>query len=206
MGDMTTPIPEGYMKNGMGHLIPIDLVSDIDRARTDIVTEIAEAAKVMSGMLSEYKQRCMGDILAFVEMSAEKYGKNIGGAKGNITLTTFDGRYKIQLAVQRRIAFNERLQIARNILEELLVEWSEDVRPEVKAIVLAAFDMDTEGNISVAKVIGLRRLNISDPRWLEAMLAIGDSIERPTSKDYIRVYERERNGEYRAISLDVASA
>jgi hypothetical protein len=73
------------------------------------------------------------------------------------------------------------------------------------AIVNAAFATDKEGNISASRVLGLRRLDIQDATWKKAMDAIADSLQIVGSKSYIRVYERTENGEYRPISLDVAS-
>ena len=40
----------------------------------------------------------------------------------------------------------------------------------------------------------------------KAMDAISDSIQVVGSKNYLRVYQRAEGGEYKPISLDVASA
>ncbi len=55
-------------------------------------------------------------------------------------------------------------------------------------------------------MLGLRRLDIEEPKWLEAMRAIGDSMKVASTKPYIRFYEREETtGEYFPINLDVAA-
>lgn len=54
-------------------------------------------------------------------------------------------------------------------------------------------------------MLALRRLDIQDPRWLQAMDAIGDACQVVGSKSYIRVYERIGDSDqYRPISLDIA--
>ena len=47
--------------------------------------------------------------------------------------------------------------------------------------------------------------NIKDPRWLNAMQAISESVQVVNSKAYVRVYERIGDSDqYQPISLDVA--
>ena len=65
--------------------------------------------------------------------------------------------------------------------------------------------MDKAGKISTARVLGLRRLEIQDADWQKAMTAITESIQVSGSKQYLRFYERDGNGEYRQIPLDVAA-
>ena len=65
--------------------------------------------------------------------------------------------------------------------------------------------VDKEGKISTGRVLGLRRLNIHDEKWQQAMQAISDSIIVTDSKNYVRFYERDENGKYQPISLDFAN-
>ncbi len=70
--------------------------------------------------------------------------------------------------------------------------------------------MDKEGNLSTNRILGLRRVEINDERWLKAMDAISDSLQVINSKSYIRLYERNdndsgNNGKYEPVPLDIAS-
>lgn len=68
-----------------------------------------------------------------------------------------------------------------------------------------AFQVDKEGRVNVARILGLRRLDFTDEKWLKAMQAIGESIQVAGSKTYFRVYERVGDSEqYQPISLDIA--
>lgn len=58
---------------------------------------------------------------------------------------------------------------------------------------------------STNRVLSLRRLDIQDGKWQQAMEAISDSIIITDSKAYIRFYERDAHGAYQAISLDFAT-
>ncbi|QST29767.1 DUF3164 family protein [Escherichia albertii] len=198
-------VQEGYWVDARGVMTPEILIKDIDRDREQLVGELVEMVIAASASLRELKLRAFGDIQAFIDLSAEKYGAVKGGKKGNITLYSFDGRYKIQRAMQDRIAFDERIQTAKSLIDDCLADWTEDARPEIKAIISEAFSTDKEGNINTGRVLALRRLEIEDERWNNAMTLIGEAVQVIGSKSYIRVYERVGDSaEYRAIPLDIA--
>jgi len=202
---MSKTIPEGYWQDAKGCLVPESMIKSIDKARDALVQEIVKEAVEISQVLSSFKSRCFGDIQAFIDLSIEQYGARPGGKKGNITLYSFDGRYKIQRAIQEHIAFDERLQAARALIDECLQEWTASAGPELKIIVEKAFAEDKEGNISSGRVLALRRYEITDPRWLKAMDAISESVQVINSTSYIRVYERVGDTDkYQPISLDIA--
>lgn len=198
-------IPAGYRINAQGHLIPESLIKPIDLERDRLVQHLVDRASELSGELADFKAVAFGDIEAFVDLSAEQYGAKLGGKKGNVTLLSFDGRYKVIRAVQEGIAFDERLQAARALIDDCLSEWTEGARPEVVALINDAFRTDTKGEIRTARVLALRRLEITDERWQRAMQAIGEACQVVGSKSYIRVYERIGDtNQYKAISLDIA--
>ncbi len=204
---MINNVPEGFLKDAKGHLVPLDLVKPIDMARNDLVLELVAKAQVVSATLAAFKADAFGDIKAFVDMSAEQYKTKVGGKKGNVTLMSFDGQYKVVLAAQDNIRFDERLQAARALIDECLTEWTQDARSEVRAIVNEAFRADKQGEISTGRVLALRRMEIKDARWQRAMEAIGDAVQVVGSKSYIRVYQRVGESEqYVPIPLDIASA
>jgi hypothetical protein len=207
MTTATPTIPEGYLKNAEGHLVPESLVKPIDKARDQLVQELVGRALSLREVLAQFRGAALADVAAFVELSAEEYNAKIGGRKGNVTLFSFDGRYKIQFAVSEKIQFDERLQAAKALIDECITEWSEGSRPEIKVLVLDAFKTDKEGNLNHGRILGLRRLEINDPRWVKAMKAIGESVQVVGSKTYVRFYERRDDTEqYDAISLDIAGA
>jgi hypothetical protein len=206
MDTSTHAIPAGYWQNAQGALIPVEMVKPIDRARNDLVHELVQQANELSQLMAKFKTSAFADIAAFVDLSLEQYDTNVGGKKGNLTLYSFDGRYKVQRAIQEHLQFDERLQAARALIDECLADWTAGAAPELKAIVANAFNTDKAGNISTSRVLGLRRLDIKDERWLKAMTAIGEAVQVVGSKAYIRVYERIGDSEmYRPIPLDIAA-
>lgn len=197
---------EGYMTDPQGRLVPKEQIKEIDLLRHELVTELVRAAKQQSIEMSKQKDRMMSDVDAFVSLSADKYDLHYGGSKGNITLTSYDGKYKIIKAVKDQISFDERIHIAKEMIDECIKKWSTGSRSEIRALISDAFNVDRTGRLNIGRILRLRQLDISDPDWRKAMDAISDSIQFLNSKSYIRFYERNESGAYVQISLDLATA
>lgn len=203
--EQQTQIPAGYWQKADGTFVPESMIKDIDKMRDELVRQQIEGAKKRSAELAEFKAKAFADIAAFVSLSADQYGAKIGGKKGNVQLTTFDGQYKIIRQMQETLVFDERLQAAKELIDRCINRWAEGSRDEIRVLVNDAFQVNQQGNISTGRVLGLKRLAISDPEWLSAMQAITDSVQTAGSKPYLRFYERVGDSdEYRPISLDVA--
>lgn len=199
-------VPEGYKEDGTGALRPIDAIKKIDLVRDDLVMEIVNKAKIKRDELVTLKAEIYGDIESFVDLSSEQYGVKRGGKKGNVTLTSFDGKYKIIKANADNVVFDERLQAAKSLIDECLAEWSKGAHPGLVTIVNDAFRTDTKGELRTNRVLALRRHDINDIRWKNAMDAIADSLQVVGSKTYIRVYERiGQTDRYKQIPLDIAA-
>lgn len=196
-----------YWRDAKGNLTPAELVKEIDKARDALVHEWVERGRDLSKAISHFKEGIFGDVQAFIELSAEKYGAKVGGNKGNVTLFSYDGKYKIQRVINESLQFDERIQAAKVLIDECLNEWSEGSRPELKALIERAFNVDKEGNLNTYRILGLRRVEIQDSRWQNAMQAISESVQVVSSKAYVRLYERVgETDQYVPIALDVAGA
>jgi len=194
--------PAGFRYNAQGHLIPVDQIKEIDLARDEIVNELLDKAQSIGAQVAAFKKEALESIQAFAELSAERYGARLGGKKGNITLTSFDGRYQLVRSIADRITFDERLQAAKSLIDECLKDWTKDARSEIQTLIHSAFEADKKGNLATHKILGLRTIKIDDPKWLKAMEAISDAITVSSTKTYVRFYVRNDSGQYTQISLD----
>ena len=202
---MNHPTPDGYKADARGRLIPLDAIKPIDLQRDELVTEIVQKAQALHRQMAAVKTALMADVDAFADLSAERYGAKLGGTKGNITLVSFDGQYKVQLAVQETLAFDEGLQAAKALIDECVHEWTQGSRSEIKTLINDAFQVDKEGNISAGRVLGLRRYNFDDEKWQRAMAALAESVRVQNSTRYLRVYQRVgQTNKYEAIVLNMA--
>lgn len=198
-------IPEGYIQDARGRLVPIEAVDEYDLQRDELVRQVIKRAFELRQALTEFKSWAMGEVQAFVELSAERYDVKVGGAKGNITLRTYDGAYEIKVAIADRLVFDERIHAAKEIIDQLILEWTEGSRKELKALVEHAFQVDAEGKLNLGRVLSLTRLSIEDERWKQAMQAIKDSMQVASSRAYLRVYERQPDGKYNMLPLDISA-
>lgn len=131
----------------------------------------------------------------------------IGGKKGNKTLFSYDGLYKVQVQIAEAFDFGPELQIAKELVDECLNEWAAESGPELRAIVTKAFNTDKEGQINRSEIFMLLNLDISDERWQRAMQAIRDAMRVVGSKTYVRFYERpSQTAAWEAITIDLSKA
>jgi len=187
MKTLPSTVPAGYWQDTQGNLVKL---------RDQTVRLLFARANDVAELLRIFKEAAMADVASFVQTSMEQYGVKIGGEKGNVTLMTFDGKYKLVRQMQDYIVFGEHC----------VVRWSEGANANIRVLVNDAFQVDKQGNINTGRVLGLRRLNIDDEQWQTAMKAIGDSVQVATTRPYIRFYVRDdASGRYEALSLDMAS-
>lgn len=202
---MTTATPEGYRRNALGHLVPEDAISDIDKLRDDAVAGIVRSALSLQAEMAAQKHQWLSDVQTFCAISAEQHGVTWGGRKGNVSLVSYDGRYKVQLAVSDLTVFDEKLHIAKAMIDELILEWAASSSVEIKALVQNAFQTDKEGNINKGRIFELMRVEIDNPRWKEAMDVLRKSITPVGSAQYLRIYERVGDSDrYQQVALDMA--
>jgi len=198
------PDEEGLL-DSKGRWVPRSLIRDVDLARHELVHELIGKARKAAAELESFKLHAVGDIDAFLALSAERYDVDLGGAKGNVSLTSYDGRFKVVRQMQDSVAFDEGLQVAKAVIDECLREWTRESGDEVRTLIEHAFQVDKAGKVSTERVFALRRLNITHPRWSEAMRAIGDSVHVSSSRAYLRFYERDASGRYQPINVDMTS-
>lgn len=198
--------PEGFLQDAHGRLNPASLVRPIDSLRDQTVLHLVDQALHLQKALAAFKQAAFADIAAFVQASAEQWQIDVGGTKGNVTLRSYDGRYKVERSIQEHVAFDERLQHAKTLIDECINDWSTGSQPELRILVNDAFQVDKEGRVSTNRVLGLKRHDIRAAKWLQAMEAIAQSVQVVGSRSYVRVYERVGDSDkYTQIALDLAA-
>ncbi|WP_142417219.1 DUF3164 family protein [Bartonella massiliensis] len=193
-----------YMKDAKGALVPVDMIRPADLLEDETVRKVMGYAKELSARIARFNSHTVADLSDFDNLLAQEYGVARRGKKGNCTYTSFDGLQRIKVQVQESFDFGPQLQIAKSLLDECLNEWSADARPEIRAIITRAFNTDKEGKVNRGEIFMLLRLDISDPRWREAMRAIREAIRVTTSKEYVRFYERDTlESLWRPVTLDM---
>lgn len=196
-----------YMRDGKGALVPLELVRPQDQLQDETVRKIIGHAIALSDQVARFKAHTFDDLGAFEALLAQEYDTKVGGPKGNKQLMSHDTLFKVTVQVADYIDFGPELQIAKQLVDECLNEWSADARPEIRAIVTRAFNTDKAGQINRTEIFMLLRLEITDPRWMRAMQAIRDAMRIVGSKTYVRCYQRPAvDAPWEPISIDLAKA
>lgn len=196
-----------YMTDPKGALVPVETIKPTDLLMDETVRKVLGFADNLNAQIARFKLHTLADVSSLLALFDQEHGVKLGGTKGNVTLTTFDGTMKVQLAIADQITFGPELQSAKKLVDECLVEWAADSRPELRAIVQRAFNTDKEGLVNRAELFGLLRLDIEDERWQRAMKAIKESIRVEGTKEYVRFYRRPHaRAAWSAVTIDVAAA
>lgn len=204
----TTPtpsIPEGFREDPAGRLVPIATIKPEHLLEDELVQQLHAEARAMSETLAQFRDSARERIDGYLALLEQKYGVARRGKKGNLTLSSFDGALRVQLAVGEFIGFGPELQVAKQLVDECLGRWTEHTNDNLRAVVNDTFQVNKEGKVNADRILALRRLAIADETWQRAMTAIGDAVRVTRSKEYLRFHARPAPGrEHVLIPLDIA--
>lgn len=196
-----------YMRDAAGRLVPIEVVDPKDKLTDESVRKIMFFAGQLSDQVKRFKDHTFDDLNALQALFDQEYGAKAGGEKGNVSFVSYDGTLRVQVQIADQITFGPELQSAKKLVDECLVEWGAESRPELRAVVNRAFAVQKEGQIDRAAMFSLLRLDIDDPRWMRAMDAVRGSIRVMGTKAYVRFYARPNaQARWQPVTIDLASA
>lgn len=196
-----------YLRDARGNLVPLTTVKASDLLMDEVVRSLLGRAVARSLELTDFKTDAFDQVQALLGIMAQQHGTSMGGRKGNLTLTSYDGLMKVGVQVADQIEFGPELQVAKTLIDECLTEWASGSAAELRAIVNRAFSVEKEGQINRSELFMLLRVEIADERWKRAMDAIRESMRVIGSREYIRFYRRDRrDGPWKQVTLDLASA
>lgn len=207
MTETKQTIPAGYREDDKGRLVREENIKPLDILRDDVVASIVNQAKEVRAQIADFRKKAESEIDAFIKIAAEQYGVDLKRfKKGNLTLKSFDGSKKVMLDAGSRLTFDEKIHIAKELIDECLVEWTAGANDNLKILVDQAFSLDQSGKMDVRGILNLSKLNIEDEKWKKAAELIRESVTTETTRNYIRCYEREKEGEEPSlIALDLAT-
>ena len=197
----------GFWLNKKGEPVHEELIRADEKLKDEMVEELTKKALGMSATLREFKEEAFKDVEDYYELLLQKYGMDgkKNSKKGNLVLENFSATKKITISVSDRIDFDEKLNIAKQKIDEYLHEVTKDASPDVKTLITKAFEVDKKGNVNAKKILALKSYEITHPLWLEAMSIIDEATQIISSKSYIRFYTRDSlTDEYKNIPLDIA--
>ena len=193
------------MTNSHGDPVPAHLVPGRIKLEDQTVRILIGKAKAMQKAMAAFKAEAFSDIHTFMAELSAAYGVTRGGRRGGVHLDSYDGLNKVEISVADSLVFGPELNAAKDLIDECIASWSADAQPELKVLINDAFRIGSSGKVRVDRVVGLRRLDIKDERWMRAMLAIGDALKSQGSVSYVRFYQRDTPDDaWQHIPLDMS--
>jgi hypothetical protein len=205
--------PTTQQKTGMpwkdekGIEIQFKRITSYEKAAEKTTFKLFKFAEKANQQLTDLKKCFIEECEELVRVFVEEHDVDITKSKGNHTFTNFDQSIRIEVKINKNIAFNDLFITACK--EKLSSFLGDSITAEdqlVKTLVMDAFN-NTKGRLDPKKVMGLLKYKskIKDPRYAEAMELLEKSITRPDSKTYFKVSARQDNGEYKCIDLNFSS-
>ena len=128
-------------------------------------------------------------------------------SKGNFTWYNFDRSIKVEVSVNERIEFDDLgIKACKEKLDLFLEANLESKNEFIKQMVLDAFET-SRGKLDSKKVMSLLKYKskIKAPLFQDAMQLLENSIRRPSSKTYFRIWFKDAEGKYESIDLNFSS-
>ena len=166
----------------------LKFIDPITVERHLLVEEIFNEILLAEQEIKELKNRTMKKVKDYLKKTAEKYGENW---QGNAALMNFKKTKQVALKNHKMIAFDERLNIAKQKIDHCLIEWCKNGTDEIRSIVTKAFQVDKKGNVSIQQILSLKDHKINHPQWKEAMEIIYEAITITGSKEYLSFTYRD---------------
>lgn len=194
---------EGLWMDSQGDFIPARYIQPLDKKKDRVVTKLANRAKKLNEQLKKFKEEVFQDVEKYIEAAKESYDIDIKTDEGNKTLTDFSNAYKVEVRVRKQLAFDEKLELAKALIDECIKEWSRGANDKLVLLIEQAFRVDKAGFVDRDKILNLRKLKIKDEKWQKAMTIIGDSLTVTSKKAYVRFMEKV-DGRWETVALDIS--
>jgi len=192
-----------FLINSRGFRTPIDDIKPQDLLKNDLVIKLANEAKALSKAHDDFKRNVFSEVNDLIALVAGEYNSTIGGAKGNVSLTSYDQKLRIQIGIADQISFGAEIDIAKQLITEVIEDELADTSSFIAQLMRDAFEADKQGQYNKNRILALRKYrdaNKSD-KWEMAMKALDEAIIASDSKTYITFQERNIQGAWVQIPL-----
>lgn len=201
---MARKTEDGFWLDSTGQPVPPKHIRREDKERDKLVETLIKSAQGVSDSLAKLKMKSLEDIEAFIQRMEEQYKISTRTKEGNKILRNFSGDMKIEVNVGKVLDFDEKLNMAKTLIDNCIKRWSKGSSSELKVIVNDAFRVDKKGKLDRDRVLSLLRLQIKDDEWSAAMNIIKDSMQITGKRMYIQFWQKDKDDKWVAIPLDIS--
>jgi hypothetical protein len=188
-----------------GQEVPAAYVPAIEKEKTRVVERHMARALKLEKALADFKSDLYQDCDALYDKMRLDANVATRSKKGGFTLTTFSKELKIEFSIDERITFDDHINLAQEkffAYRDMKIEKTGD--KEVSEMISHAFRV-RKGKLDTASVLGLMSWNIKHALWQEGVELLKKAISRNVTKRYVQLYQRDAEGEYRTVILNISS-
>ena len=189
-----------------GSQIPFNRTTNLERLKERNADRIIKSAIKINKELNEFKQMIRQLCEEIFTMAMTQNGTE-KATKGNYTWYNFDHSLKIEVAISDRIQFDElNIKSAKELFDQFLMESIDPKVDFIRELINEAFST-SHNKLDAKKIMSLLkyRSKIADVRYQEAVKLIEQGIRRPDSKTYFRIWQKDEDGKYQNIDLNMSS-
>lgn len=196
---------KGNWIDGLGRTVPGIYVPAIDKKRDQLVSGLVQDAAKLSAQLEAFRTKALDSITDYIAWALRHEGVDLSTLEGNKMLTDFSAATRVELKVGKITDFDERLLMAKSLVMECLEEWGAGADDKLKVIVAAAFRKNEKGKVNRDLLTSLTTYKVKGgPKWNKAMKLIRESMHVIASKDYVKFFVKDKDGQWQGICLDIA--
>lgn len=195
-----------YWVDEAGNRIPRNRLTTREVDNEAIIAKLLKGAQDINARLASYKRQIRTATEGMVAAFMEEKGLDSNG-KGNVTLYNFDRSVKVEVSISDRIEFDDlTMKACKEKFDQFLIENVKEKQEFIKEMINDAF-MTRRGKLDSKKIIGLMKYEtkVKDVHFQQAMNLLRESIRRPDSRTYYRVWVKDDGGEYQNVDLNFSS-
>ncbi|MGJ1327614.1 DUF3164 family protein [Sphingobacterium sp. UBA5980] len=172
--------------------------------RDENVSALVERAMKLHAELAAFKSKTFEDIDTLYKLLQEHSSRHQNG-KGNVTLDTSDGRFRVVFKRSDNTRFDERAtQAEAHILDFVSNRWGNKDDADSKFI--KKLLERKNGKLDKNKVLDMISMkdNYNDPHWQKGIDLLQESIVPDTTRFYVEYYVRSEFDEWLPVVLNYA--
>jgi hypothetical protein len=193
-----------------GHEIPYSRITKLEKRTQRETKKLLRKAQSINTKLVDFKTEVAIIAEELWISTIQEAGSKTKDSKGNITIYNFDRSIKMEVNVATPIKFDDALiAVAREKFNEFLDVSTANVEDFMKEMIHSAFET-SRGQLDTKQVMDLVSLRkrvdrARFPLFHEAIDLIEDSIRRPSSKKYFRIWYKDEANDYQIVDLNFSS-
>jgi hypothetical protein len=164
-----------------GMEVPQKYIPEFDQKRDMVVEDVFEHITTLYAQMREVKEHVTREIAKYLFQVADQFGENW---QGGATIKNFAADKEVTVKKSKKLAFDERLQIAKSKIDSYIGSLLKGQAKDLQALVNNAFRIDGKGHVDVKQILRLRKLQIDNKQWQEAVKLIDESLTVEGIKTY----------------------